>query len=316
MFRKIKKGLNRCSEKIRTLNIVKGRFVRSQSSNKNLIENLIYNYSRPILYVGKNGEEFATIQDAVDNAIDTPKNPVIIVVMSGIYMESIKLCGGRYISIVGINKETCILQNDTGDYFTPPLEIAGKSSIYNMTIIATHDNGINNAYQSYAVHHDFEGEGISVIDNCKLVSYQNSAIGIGLHNNQTLIINNCELYSSTSAGMFAHNRQKNDAINQKLIVKNTKVESLSGAVIIMHDSNHRLGGGFRDARDTKFSFYNNTFISGDLGTIGVTIGSDAPLLDGCLAGYIKLTPDSYGNNIPELNAQQEETNVILVAIVS
>jgi hypothetical protein len=302
MFRKIKKALNRISEKLRALNIVKGRFVKAETSKDNFLSKFLYNHHRPTLYVGKNGEEFSTIQDAVNNAMDTAKFTVTIIVMPGTYIESVVLRGGRYISIIGTDKNTCILRNDTGNYFTPPLEMAGNSSIRNMTIIATHDEGLSYDFSSYAVHHDFAGEGTSVISDCILKSYQNSAIGIGLHKNQTLIIDNCEMYSDTYSGIYVHNRQKNDANNQRFILKNSRVESRTGAAIIMRDANHRIGGGFGDAKDTEFSFYNNIFWSRELGETGVTIGSDAPLLNGCLAGYIKLTPDSYGNNISELNA--------------
>ena len=302
MLRKIKKGLNRLSENIRALNIVKGRLVKPMTINANIVEKLIYNYSKPILYVGKNGEEFSTIQEAVKNAMDTPKNPVTISVAPGTYIESIKLCGGRYISIIGTNKTTCILQDNTGNYYTPPLEIAGNSSIKNMTVIATHDDGIICDMPSYAIHHDFAGKGNSLISNCKLISYQHFAVGVGLRNNQTLTIEKCELYSTAKYGLYVHNRMKNDAENQKLIVKDSVIKALKGTPILIQDSNHNTGGGLNDKKDTEFGFYNNTFKSDNLDESKFLEESDLPLKKGCLAGYIKLTSDSYGNNISQFNA--------------
>ncbi|WP_373786609.1 pectinesterase family protein [Jeotgalibaca porci] len=206
LLNKIVKALNLIPEKLRENGIVKGRVVQ-ENSPKNKFLKLFYMQYHPVLYVGKNTEEFSTIQAAINNANDTPKYPVTIKISPGEYNESVKIRGRRYVSLVGSGRENCVLQNN-GDYWNPPLEIAGKSSVFNMTIIAVRNNDINSKLPAYAIHHDFDGEGKSVISNCKIISQQNSAVGIGLRNNQTLVIDNCELYSSASHSLYAHNRIK------------------------------------------------------------------------------------------------------------
>jgi len=263
----------------------------------------VYGYGSTII-VAKYGGDYTTIQGALDNASDTALNPVTIMITPGTYRESLNICNGRYISLVGVDKRTCIIRDDSGDYYKAPLNIAGNVKVSNLTVMATHDLGTP-ALKSYAIHHDFPGTGTSEINNCILISEQNSAIGIGLQDQQTLIINDCELYKQDTGdtydmgALYIHNKQANGAINQKLIVKNSRIEADHGYACVIQDANNRKGGGLGDARDTTISLYNNVFWSKTLGDTGI-ISGDAPLGAGTW-GYIQLTADSFGNNTPECN---------------
>lgn len=305
MVNRVDKVFALLSVRLRKKNIVRFKIVKPEDSITVLSRLWTRKYIHT-LYVGED-KEFKKINDAVKNANDTPDYPVTIRVSPKVYPESVKIKGGRYLSIIGDDKETCILREDSGNYWTPPLELGGNSNIENMSIVATHESGGEHILPSFAIHQDFAGEGKSVIKNCKLISYQHSAIGLGLHNNQTVIIDSCDIYSTAGAALFAHNRKKNDAKNQKLIIKNSVLESAEGSPILIHDANHRTNGGRGDARDTEFGFYNNVFKSGDLKEDELFIDGDKPLEEGRLAGYIKLMDDSHGNNISALNAHSMQT---------
>ena len=259
-----------------------------------------------VITVSKFGGDYNTIQEALDNAKDSALHPVTILINPGTYYESLSIYNGRFISLIGINKRTCIIRNDSGDYYKAPLNIAGNVYIANLTIIATHDAGTPYKLRSYAIHHDSKGVGTSEIYNCILISKQNSAIGIGLQDKQTLIIDSCELYKQDlsdpydGGALYIHNQQPNGATNQKLIVKNSRIESEVGVAIRVEDANHRTTGGYGDTRDTTISFYNNVCWSKNMLKTNIVAG-DSPLGTGYNFGYIKLTNDSFGNNVSVLN---------------
>jgi hypothetical protein len=292
--------------------------------NVNLMPSGVVKSTNNVLIVAKSGGHYDTIMDAVRRAGDSADNPVTILIMPGVYNESVdlRLYGiGRHISLVGVNKHTCIIKNDTGNYYTPPLNLGGNAYIANLTIIATHDNpteqsgktfGDPDYLPSYGIHMDDIGEGVNEIYNCVVTSYHNAAIGMGLHNNQTNIINGCELYKLDDSSpykeqlafigaLIAHNFQLSGSTNQKLIVKNSYIYSNYGVAMRLVDANHDVGGSADDERDTVFSFYNNVIFSETLKKACVTYTPSPET--GCLAGYITLGEDSYGNNIPALNAQ-------------
>lgn len=254
--------------------------------------------------VAKSGGNYTTISDAVAHSNDSVINPVTILVMPGTYVESVDL-RGRYVSIIGKDKETCILKNYLNDYDSPPLNMGADNYIENMTIISDQDENSPIRLGSYGIHHDYpspvSGVATSEIKNCVVVSKQNAAIGLGLRNEQVVTIDNSEFYSYTDYAFYAHNQQENGGTKQKLIVKKCKIETeASYAALMIQDANHREGGGYKDAKDTVMSFYNNTVLSKVAGKEGMR-GGDAPLDKGYFAGYIKLGTDSSGNNIPEIN---------------
>jgi hypothetical protein len=289
--------------------------------NRTLIPTGFVKSSNNVIVVAKSGGDYSTIMDAVNRAGDSANNPVTILIMPGLYNESVDLRGDRYISLVGVNKNTCIIKNNTGNYLTPPLNIGGNAYIANLTIIATHDNptlqdgksfGDIGYLPSYGIHMDDVGEGINEIYNCVIISKHNAAVGMGLHNNQTNIINACELYKQDIGSpyqdsyvyigaLIAHNFQLSGSINQRLIVKHSKILAEYGVALRLVDANHDSGGTADDMKDTIYGFYNNIVFSKTLKKDCVTY-TPSPQ-EGNLAGYIKLAEDSFGNNIIALNAQ-------------
>lgn len=146
-----------------------------------------------IITVGKFGGDYATIQKALDYARDSASNPVTILIEPGVYYESLDISKGRHISLVGVDKKTCIIRNDSCE-------------LYKQDLSDPYDGG----------------------------------------------------------ALYFHNQQYNGATNQKLIVKNSKIESEVGVAIRVEDANHRTTGGYGDSRDTTISFYNNVCWSNNM----------------------------------------------------
>jgi hypothetical protein len=203
--------------------------------------NLLPTKSPNIIYVDKRGYgDYTTIQEAVNKAstIDSQENPVTIVIYPGIYEESVK-CNGRrighnpYISLIGLDKVNTIIRDDYGHYNNAPLEFGCNGVVKNLTVVSTHEKWDEKytedeiSYQrSYALHHDWEYEGVAEYDNCIFVSRQAPAVGAGTKSYQTLIIRNCEIrndsedWSSTvhHDAMLLHNG--NNAENQNVSLIN------------------------------------------------------------------------------------------------
>lgn len=298
MLKKILTKIFKISNKLRNVGIVRFKFVINKPENQSKfiikIGGLIFNYYEPILYVGK-GEKFTQIQEAVDNSYDTPKHKVVIKVSPGVYSK-VKVGGQRHISIIGSDKKDCIIRDDSGIYANAPLEIEGDCLVKNLTIVSTHKENRNpvDGLRAYAVHSDWYGEGISEFNNCTLVSYQNAAFGCGLHTNQTVILKNCELYSycpkessmTQNGALFVHDG--NGATNQNLIVKDCIVKSLYGY-------SHYLNGHY--GTEMTASYYNNIFWCEESGQNSIHLDS---AING-ISNNIKLSKDSFGNNIEILN---------------
>ncbi|MCM3205606.1 hypothetical protein [Paenibacillus illinoisensis] len=267
------------------------------------------------IVVAKSGGYYKTINEALESAVDSATTPVTILIMPGIYEESVNLIG-RYVSLVGVNKDTCIIKTYTNDYYHPPVDLSANANLSNLTIIAD-DNGTTTppggvgGLPSYAVHHDIAGRGYSYADpknqgtsrvsNCVLISKHTHAMGIGLSNKQTLILENCEFIAYGSSAFRAHNFIGAGATGQRMIVKNCEMHNDgTTAPIVLQDANHGTGGA-GDNVDTVFSFVNNVAWS-EMGGQSSAIQSDTPASAGCVAGHIKLGVASFGNSSSAINA--------------
>lgn len=108
----------------------------------------------------------------------------------------------KHISIVGMDKTKCVIKDDSGNYDTPPAEIATNGIVKNLTFIATHDASEEiETTGSYAVHVDnrpADTNGMKLVfEDCDFVSYQISAVGLGLYKNQDILFDRCNFISHT-----------------------------------------------------------------------------------------------------------------------
>lgn len=311
ILKKVFRRLQKITLKLRSHGIVNWKLVISRNDNLPIwilkLSKLFFNYYEPVLYVGCN-EKFKHIQDAVDYAKDTSKYKVTIKVSEGTY-EKVSVRGKRNISIIGCNKSKCIIRDDSGQYLNAPLEIEGNCLVKNLTIISTHDkDNITpvDKLRGYAVHADWNGQGVSEFNNCIFISYQNASFGCGLHQNQTVKLIDCELYSHTpsessmikNGALFCHNELSNNTTNQHLIVSGCKIESDSSYTAYINDCNKELGKDNFSEMDV--TFMNSVLYSKELGTIGI-INKEEKDNNLCYSGQIKLSSLSKGNNLDEFN---------------
>lgn len=181
-----------------------------------------------------NSKMFTSINAALKFAyeIESKENPITIIVFPGVYEEVLFIKGTHYVSLVGINKETCVIKNETAQYNNAPLRIQGACYVANLTFIATADKyssntgkghaawktdvlaGVSNptwlnTVGSYAVHCDDATNGeitTSIFENCYMYSETFPAFGSGMQLNNTIYLLNCDLLTSIDEEIYNANK--------------------------------------------------------------------------------------------------------------
>ena len=266
-----------------------------------------------IVTVGENCD-YATLQAAIDGCGDSISNPVTILIYPGTYarFDTFETYGDartRYISLIGVNRETCIVRDDSGEYLTPPANGRFVGLIKGLTIIATHDSPPatpeNAKRKAYAIHLD-SGKCVLLVDDCKLVSYQAPAAGIGLYQDSVVKFRNCDFYShapvfddsndpndyqtnysylSNYGALFCHSNTADNVTNQNLILDNCRFYSTNSDKAVWVSKS----GNFVNC-EMNLTVINCMAISEAAGSVKFSVGAG-----------ITLTPDSYGNNDAGVN---------------
>ena len=251
-----------------------------------------------VLEVGAN-KQYKTIQEAVNVAVDGNT----ILVYAGKYNEQVQACGKK-IHIVGIDKNTCILQDTSGYYYTPPLELSA-GSVSNMTIkeyatnhpegadsVIIPGTGLSAKNMAYCIHMDWEGnsKGNVVISDCILWNKNRPCIGSGLAANKSLTIRNCVMYSGVAdegksrGAMYCH-ASSNAADGQLLVIDNCEIVSADNLAMTLRG----YDGGSMNVKLTKNIIWSEKD------------GKAQSVVDENFGNGITLHPISYGNNIESLN---------------
>lgn len=154
-------------------------------------------------YVGSN-QKYATITAAYNQWVSDGKPTSVIHIFAGVYNEDINAGANVNLTFIGEDKNTTIWKCTKGLYVNAPFTGSGDSDglhFRNLTIIANHDDIPDYIYKAstgggaYALHiDDATSQGKTTIEDCILISYQNSALGSGTRLNQELTLRNVELY--------------------------------------------------------------------------------------------------------------------------
>ena len=177
------------------------------------------------IVVDANGNgDYTTISDAVSAASDGDT----ILVQPGTYMESVHAFSKK-VHIVGVDRETCILQYHGLDYANPPLEMA-KGSVRNLTINCL-NSGTQGAAKAYCVHIDNDNEeGQTLLfENVRFYNPVHQGVGIGLRHNFELVFDNCEFEAVEQAALYCHDWETSDSgadkSGQKLTLLNCTLKN-------------------------------------------------------------------------------------------
>jgi hypothetical protein len=237
--------------------------------------------AKEYIVVSKTGKgDYTSISQAVNYAQDG----AVILVMPGQYEENVA-CGSKNVSIIGVDRQKCVLWNSTGNYDTPPLYIS-KGHVKNMTIKSVYDStkdytGITT--KAYAVHIDnFGSNGELLIEDCDLISDFNNTFGCGAANNHKLTLRNCTVIATNKSGLvqyataFAYHG------------------SVAGTVATVILDNNRFSGAYKDI-DFQSDGASNTI------NINAYFNVASKVLSPYAGTVYILSSDSYGNQSSLLN---------------
>jgi len=187
-----------------------------------------------------------------------------VYVPNGTYSEEIIM--KSYVDVIGQSKSGVILQSSSGSSDT--VTAGGKQILLaNMTINHTFNIGDDGVYQ-YPIHLDSSSDGKTPLSNSDTILFNlavnsygtnaKSGIGIGMTYKQRIYLLNCDFYSTTNAGIFAHNTDS-QASSMQLYIINTNASSDSYDAFYWNN----LGSG----QDDLIAIYGGTFSSADSGSV-------------------------------------------------
>lgn len=163
--------------------------------------------------------DFLSIQEGV-NAVNSGDT---LIICPGIYEENVEIMA-KTVNLLGVDRDSCILQYDTVNYGKVPLTVAA-GQIDNITIrgYKNADKGMylpvsamqeevfdedsqellrQSAYSGYAVHVDqnyLYGKELS-FEKCRIESYNSYCMGIGSRGESTITVTECELLAAGDGG--------------------------------------------------------------------------------------------------------------------
>lgn len=274
-------------------------------------------YEREITVSYNKKANYDTITEAINDIKSvskyyTDRTHYIIHIKNGAYNESLHLTGVNNISLIGESREKTIIYNHNANYFKAPLETNGGGNFENLTFISTSEQADTGVLTSYAMHYegDPNPEDLKpcVFRNCCFKSDNNSAVGVGMRNNETLIFENCEFIKTSvqpynCGAVYLHSAQMNGHANQNIVLMNCIITSDNEYTFTIDDSNTIEGiGDFgnKGGEMVLTLINNNAYCTVGRGDNTVWLrGANA--FEGCLVGSVVLHQRSYGNNINCLN---------------
>lgn len=254
--------------------------------------------TKGIVTVGaSDGYDFATIQSAIDGSDEGDT----IVVSDGVYVENVK-CAGKVRNIVGTNRNRCVLINHTGNYYTPPIEM-NVGSIENMTIISDAsavDTSADGANLAYCIHCDFDTNSKNnswIARNLKIKNANRPCIGMGLHQDYSVLLEDCEMYSGVHVAaeargtMYFHTRNIAGVTNQNIKIKNCEI--VCADTVAMTVMQLQSGKG-------EAEFIGNTVYSEQNGTADLIIWDGSSTVS--FNSDFSLSDISRGNTVAVINS--------------
>lgn len=242
---------------------------------------------------------YHTIKDAETAVSDGG----VIRIHEGEYEEYAIGTVNKTVTYEGVDKENCIVFNGLSDKMYSVFDLAnGNKTVKNLTIHQTHNNPQNPdtgtvAYKAYAVHVDAESNvgHTYTIENCILKNKYFSCTGIGLWQDSTVIVKDCDLdlYDSnrdiTSNGAYyCHcNTYANNVTGQRISLINNTIHAYQSKAI-------RIDGARQEESEMICEFINNT-CSSDL------YGSTNDCVLFVTNDHTTLAETSTGNSVSILN---------------
>lgn len=288
----------------------------------------IANLTKNKYFVGKN-YPYKSITAAIDKWKQDNTPIAEIHIAEGEYNDIISINPGKSISFIGAGKILTTWRTTSGHYKDAPLTARGGNIIVkNMTIIADHSDagdsydyignpdgtGTGKYQNAYALHFDSGNGGNYFVKNCDLISYQDAGLGCGTVENTTIRVEDTNIFSYTDSntthpnasgslnhgGLLYHSYDDKGTptTNENLELVNVNIYSKNSPYPFIY-KNYSTDGS------NKNLFCKNVCVSGDNCT-GLFLTSSK---NGSSKPYYNLNSQSFGNNVPEINASKLGENI-------
>ena len=187
----------------------------SENSNKANSKDYELIVGRTAYYVGKD-KTYTTINAALNAWANDNYPQATIYISNGEYNEVVAVENSKDINLIGESKDGTIIRTTHGQYVDAPIYIKhGNVMIANLTIIADHTGDANFSYEAdanpscaYGVHIDGGTiAGKVVVRNCRIISDQSPAFGLGTIPNSIIRIEDCEAYCFTAGTALTSTKQ-------------------------------------------------------------------------------------------------------------
>lgn len=252
-----------------------------------------------VYFVSNEDLFYKTQYDSIRSVVNKIEEKGVIIVFPGTYKGTVK-AWGKDITIIGTSRDDCILENHSGSYYAPPLEIS-VGEVRNMTIQA-HGQGTSDKPGAYGVHvedHSLYNNSLT-FRNCIIKSDSNSAVGIGMRGGCDVQFVDCTL-TGKEDGLFCHDGayQKYTGVQNISLVRCT-IEGLNGSHAVRFDSQGVKGA------EVNVLLVDNTLVNRNSTNSGKLVyacnnggnGTDTNWMG--LKNFY-LSAESKGNNVDEMN---------------
>ena len=184
----------------------KGAEITTQGANSFEFDSLDSSYLSIGCYFSSNVSKDIVIPYTIEVMLPSPYEEQTRQIIEDISLDGLIPAGistkrfenFQYFNIYGYGSSVSILKDSSGNYDTPPIEIAG-GGISNITVIE--DGGFTD-HAAYCVHSDSnnaKGKTLRV-DNCHFISNSGSCWGVGTRNGYTMEFRNCVFERTTDSG--------------------------------------------------------------------------------------------------------------------
>lgn len=244
-------GENITKIKSRNTDVLKKKFAIQKESLANILADILPADST--IVVDKNGNgNYTTVTEACQNAGEYNT----IYIMPGVYEnEEIWGTNTKTLYLVGADKHTCIIKNNTGQYAHPPMNI-GSGLVQNLTIYAEKTDTSNDE-KTYAIHaesHKMHNNSLR-IDNCILKSDFGPALGMGMRSGCHVELSNTDFICTKADDALYFHDSDYDAYlgEQNITIRNCLIYSPKCWHTIYLQSQEKEGSM------TYVEFLHNTF---------------------------------------------------------
>lgn len=200
--------------------------------------------------------------------------------------------------IIGFDKDLCTIYDNSGNYYTPPIEMA-YGMLKNLTVIEENNESIT--HRAYALHIDSnvtENKEI-IIENCKFKSNLSTSVGIGTRSGANITFKNCEFETVDNDFVFYLHNTESVGTNICNFIFDTCIFKGDQKTLKLQDWN--------GCNNIDFTFINNTFYSKTLANDEIieiqyrnyTTSSE---ISTQFKNAFALNKMSHGNNVSFLNA--------------